>query len=126
MKVYLNKMKKLNPQYLLLGEAPGYKGCRLSGIGFTSEKVLFQNPFFENERIEFINEADQLESEISATIVWSVISKLSSKPLIWNIFPFHPHTATNLQSNRTPTNMELEEGKKILRDLLQIFEIQKL
>jgi hypothetical protein len=126
LKVYLTKMKNLNPKYLLLGEAPGYKGCRLSGIGFTSEKVLFDNPFFQNEQIEFINETDKLESEISATIVWSEISKLTSKPLIWNIFPFHPHSVADIQSNRTPTNTELEEGKRFLRDLLQIFEIQKV
>lgn len=126
LKVYLTKMKNLNPKYLLLGEAPGYKGCRLSGIGFTSEKVLFDNPFFQNEQIEFINKSDKLESEISATIVWSEISRLTSKPLIWNIFPFHPHSATDIQSNRTPTNTELEEGKRFLRDLLQIFKIQKI
>jgi len=126
LKVYLTKMKSLNPSYLLLGEAPGYKGCRLSGIGFTSEKILFDNPFFQNEQIQFINESNKLESEISATIVWSEISKLTSTPLIWNIFPFHPHSTNDIQTNRTPTKSELEEGKRFLRNLLQIFEIKKI
>ncbi len=30
-------MEQFNPKFLLLGEAPDHKGCRLSVIGFTSE-----------------------------------------------------------------------------------------
>ena len=126
LKVYLNKMKTLNPKYLILGEAPGYKGCRLSGIAFTSEKVLSKNDFFKNELIQFINDKHNYESEISATIVWSEISKLIDKPLIWNIFPFHPHSTNDTKTNRTPTKIELEEGKSFLNDLLEIFEIKKI
>ncbi len=126
LKVYLTKMKTINPRILILGEAPGYKGCRLSGIAFTSEKVLFENPFFSGEQIQFINIQKDLESEISATIVWSEISKFKEKPLIWNIFPFHPHSVVDIKTNRTPSNTELEEGKEFLNDLLQIFEIQKI
>jgi hypothetical protein len=29
LRVYLTKMKVVNPRFLILGEAPGYKGCRL-------------------------------------------------------------------------------------------------
>jgi len=126
LRIYLNKMKTVNPRFLILGEAPGYKGCRLSGIAFTSEKVLFENPFFKNEPIQFINEQGKLESEISATIVWSELSRLKEKPLIWNIFPFHPHSSDDIQTNRTPNQTELEEGKSFLIDLLEIFEIQKI
>ncbi len=126
LKVYLNKMKLANPNFLILGEAPGYKGCRLSGIAFTSERVLSQNEFFKNEPIQFINEKDKLESEISATIVWTEISKLNEQPLIWNIFPFHPHQVSDTKTNRTPTAKELEEGKRFLDDLLQIFDIKKI
>ncbi len=126
LKFYLNKMKLVNPNFLILGEAPGYKGCRLSDIAFTSERVLSQNEFFKNEPIQFINEKDKLESEISATIVWTKISKLNEKPLIWNIFPFHPHSVSDTKTNRTPTTKELEEGKSFLDDLLQIFDIKKI
>jgi hypothetical protein len=114
-------MKIVNPKILILGEAPGYKGCRLSGVAFTSERVLSQNEFFKNEPIQFINEKDKLETEISATIVWTEISKLNDQPLIWNIFPFHPHSTSDTKTNRTPTKAELEEGKSFLDDLLKIF-----
>jgi uracil-DNA glycosylase len=124
--VYLTKMKTLNSTILFLGEAPGYKGCRLSGLAFTSEKILFENEFFANEDMQFINDRNKLESEISATIVWSEIQKLKITPLIWNIFPFHPHNLNDIKSNRTPTNIELEEGKVFLLELLKIFEIKEI
>ena len=126
LKVYLYKMKALNPKFLILGEAPGYKGCRLSGLAFTSERILAQNEFFKNEDIQFINEMNKLEGEISATLVWNEISKLIYQPLIWNIFPFHPHSPNNTKTNRTPTKIELEEGKVFLDELIGIFNIKKI
>lgn len=126
LKVYLVKMHLRKPKFLILGEAPGYKGCRLSGVAFTSERVLSENEFFKNEPIQFINEPGKLESEISATIVWAEISKLMEQALIWNIFPFHPHATGDVKTNRTPTRTELEEGKSFLDDLLKIFDIKKI
>jgi hypothetical protein len=118
---YLVKMKSLNPKFLLLGEAPGHKGCRLTGIPFTSEKILANHPFFKNLNFQFIN--DNLESEQSATIVWNLLQNCDNKPLIWNIFPFHPYDGLNQNTNRTPNQNELEIGKKYLLILLDIFKI---
>jgi hypothetical protein len=126
LKVYLTKMKAMDPDFLLLGEAPGYKGCRLSGIPFTSERVMSEHPFFRDEPIQFINYREHLESEISATIVWNELSNLTIKPLIWNIFPFHPHLEDDTNTNRTPTMAELEEGKSYLEDILNMFNIKKI
>ncbi|WP_146185879.1 uracil-DNA glycosylase [Flavobacterium album] len=125
LRMYLSKMKNENPYHLLLGEAPGYKGCRLSGIAFTSEGILSKNDFFAGEEVQFINDAKR-ENEISATIVWNEISKLNKMPLIWNIYPFHPHLNDNVNTNRTPTQSELNEGKEILKSLLYIFSIKKI
>ena len=30
------------PRYLLIGEAPGYQGCRYSGVPFTSERLIVE------------------------------------------------------------------------------------
>lgn len=37
---YLRVMQAQRPTVLLLGEAAGYRGCRLTGVPFTSEAVL--------------------------------------------------------------------------------------
>lgn len=120
-------MKTLRPKLLILGEAPGYKGCRLSGIAFTSERILFENVFFNDDPIQFINDKENLESEMSATMVWNELSKCSDiMPLLWNIFPFHPHLENDTSTNRTPTKTELAEGKAVLEDLLEIYDIEKI
>src|SRR5680860_1017481 len=31
-----------NPRLLIIGEAPGYQGCRYSGLAFTSERQLVE------------------------------------------------------------------------------------
>ncbi len=122
LKLYLQKMKTLNPNILLLGEAPGYKGCRLTGVPFTSEKVLKNHPFFFNQDFQFINQ--QPESEKSATIVWDTLQNFKIIPLIWNIFPFHPFNENNCNTNRTPNKKELEYGKQLVIKLLQLFNIE--
>lgn len=122
--IYLLKMKSLNPKFLLLGEAPGYKGCRLTGIPFTSEKILAKHSFFRDCDFQFIS--NNLESEQSATIVWNVLQNFDKKPLIWNIFPFHPYDGKDFKTNRTPNEKELEIGKEYLLKLLDIFKIDTI
>jgi len=124
--MYLTTMKKINPDILFLGEAPGYKGCGFTGIPFTSEKILYENNFFRNQEYKYIHKIDNLESEISATIVWNELENLPFQPLIWNIFPFHPYKSDNKNSNRTPNLDELDEGVQYLKQLLEIFKINKI
>ena len=122
--LYLNYMKIQKPKILLVGEAPGYNGCGLTGIPFTSEYILANNPFFANHEFQYINEKHQKGK--SATVVWKCLGKHESKPLIWNIFPFHPHKKGNYKSNRPPNRDEINFGREFLSDLLDIFSIQQI
>ena len=123
---YLLQMQARKPGILLLGEAAGYKGCGITGIPFTSERVMASNPFFKDAEFQCLHADAALVSEISATIVWGVLDKCQVLPLLWNIFPFHPHRTGNKQSNRTPDRDELEKGVFYVQLLLRIFPVKKI
>jgi hypothetical protein len=122
---YLYTMKKRSPSIMLIGEAPGYKGCRLTGIPFSSEYILKENPFFKANNYKLIEKNRTLRKESSATIVWRELEKYNHIPLIWNIFPFHPYKPGRPNdSNRTPIVSELELGRKFLLELIDIYYIK--
>ena len=127
---YLENMFILNPSILLVGEAPGYKGCTLTGIPFTSEFIINNHNNFDDLK-GCIALGKQKES--AATIMWDTLDELIKedrlliKPLMWNIFPFHPIEGKNVKSNRTPNANECLYGFSILKELLDLFpSIEKI
>jgi len=111
---------------LLVGEAPGYAGCALTGIPFTSEAVI------QNSRHPFIHALRPhlriagTQSEQTATIVWNYLSERPAMPVFWNIFPFHPHKPGRLRGNRTPRAAEAEFGREILDRVVEILGPKRL
>jgi uracil-DNA glycosylase len=106
--------------HLLVGEAPGYNGCALTGIPFTSERVIqvCQHPLLVSLRPLFISTTSV--SERTATIVWNHLCGCRTVPAFWNAFPFHPHNAGTPHSNRTPSGAEITAGLPFLSLVLQI------
>lgn len=113
LEAYLNARLGRPDLLLLVGEAPGYQGCRFSGIAFTSERSLPQE-----RRSSLRPEAWQ---EPSATIVHGALAALGleERTVLWNAVPFHPAAGTPL-SNRTPTKLELSLGRPYLVELISI------
>lgn len=126
--LYFWQMAQLNPQILLVGEAPSYQGCRLTGVPFCSEFILLDgikeiDIFGESKGYRKTGEFERVRKEPSATIVWGLLARLESIPLLWNAFPFHPFKAKNAWSNRPPTSVELKIGENYLEGIIQIFDI---
>lgn len=121
---YLNRMRKLSPEVVLVGEAPGKEGCAVTGIPFTSEFQLVTEPFFEGGNYAVVNE-DEPKKERTATAFWDILNQAGSYPLLWNIYPFHPFDPAT-RKNRCPNKQEIELGKAVLEKLLIIFNIKKI
>ena len=125
LKLYLNNIYKRSPEYIFIGEAPGYKGCRITGIPFTSEYILlqdFKNGLFGNNNGYKIINVENPYKESTATIIWQYFRNKEIVPFFWNAFPFHPYKNNNFNSNRKPNNDEILIGIKYLDILLNIFK----
>ena len=129
LRLYLNYLYKLSPKYIFIGEAPGYNGCKITGIPFTSEYILnidFGNGIFGIKNGYKTINANNCQKEPTATIVWELFNKYQKTvPCFWNIFPFHPHIANNKLSNRKPNQSELKIGIKYLEELIRLLNINK-
>jgi uracil-DNA glycosylase len=114
----------IEPGYLLIGEASGYQGCRISGIPFTSERLIIEGvvPRLPHEGAR-LSTRKRPWSEPSATIVWGTLRALgiAERTILWNAFPWHPHGSAEPHSNRTPSPAECMQGLAALEALLRLF-----
>ena len=122
--IYLRYMKNTSPDTLFVGEAPGYLGCALSGIPFTDEFRLTEQgrkgclPLLEAGYKIAPKNHSKPHKETSARIMWSSFVCNDFFPMLWNIFPFHPHNENSKSSNRTPTQAEIKTHIQVFFDLL--------
>lgn len=124
LKTYLSIIRENRSRVLLVGEAPGYRGTRRTGVPFSSEKIILTHPFFTTRKEFTIENVAHPIAEASASIVWRTMDELQFFPLIWASFPFHPHEPGNDLTNRAPTKEELVLGQAPLRLLMELFEIE--
>lgn len=116
---YLNYFVSNVPPLILIGEAPGYRGCCVSGIPFTSTSVVKNSEFFN--RIGASESNNELQVESTASIIWNYLDSIKRYPLFWNAYPFHPHVKNDAKTNRRPDKPELEVGKTYLLRLISIY-----
>jgi uracil-DNA glycosylase len=91
---------RADAEVVLVGEAAGYRGARVSGIPFTSERQLTGSG----------------PTEATATIVHRVLTALGveDEVLLWNVVPTHPGSET---TNRRPTRAEVTAAAPFLDEL---------
>ena len=85
---------------LLVGEAAGWRGARVSGLPFTSERQL----------------TGAAPGEATATIVQATLRELGLEGdvLLWNLVPTHPHPPDRQAANRPPKRAEIRAARAFL------------
>ncbi len=126
---YLREMQDRAPKVLLLGEAPGFRGMRITGIPFTNRSIL-EGPanefglFGPGKGYVLPVDAAGIAAEPTATVMWQVLAELEFLPLLWSACPWHTHVPGQPLSNRTPRASEAALGTPFWQALTEAFPIE--
>ncbi|MET4591684.1 uracil-DNA glycosylase [Arthrobacter sp. 754] len=129
LEIYLQEMLDRSPKVLLLGEAPGFRGMRITGVPFTN-RTMFEGPansfglFGPGKGYALPAEAAEAAAEPTATVMWEVLAELRFLPLLWSACPWHTHVPGRPRSNRTPTAAEAALGTPFWQELTELFHIE--
>jgi uracil-DNA glycosylase len=106
--------------HLLVGEAPGERGCARTGIPFTDERLLRsgEHPFLVSLRPAV--KAVGSTAESTAGIVWGHLADCGLVPAFWNAVPFHPRS--DAKRNRAPTRSEVLSCQVFLDQILGVLK----
>ncbi len=126
LELYLQEMLDRQPKVLLVGEAPGFRGMRITGVPFTN-RVILGGPansfglFGPGKGYVLPPEAAGVAAEPTATVLWQVLEEVGALPLLWSAFPWHTHQPGKPLSNRTPKPSETKLGTPFWQELAELF-----
>ncbi|ROR21406.1 hypothetical protein EC845_2222 [Comamonas sp. BIGb0124] len=123
---YLAAVEELGTDTLWMGRDLGYRGGRRTGLALTDEARL---PMFA---AHYPGSAPSKATkgpsvaERTAAEIWAVLSRLELPPLLWNVFPFHPHEPDDPMTNRRFAARELSEVTDLNNILITWLGIKRI
>lgn len=125
---YLTALQPFRPTVLLLAEAPGYRGCRYSGLPVVSERIMLEGVekwgLFGDGFRATSGQPDGV-AEMTATILWGALAEhLDTPPVIWNTVPLHPHRPGLPDTNRAPRVSEIRMGQPFVEAMMALYPIR--
>jgi len=131
LQLYLQDMLERRPKVLLVGEAPGYRGMRLTGVPFTNRDILqsregYFGLFGPDKGYVMPAEATSVAAEPTATVMWDVLAGLDFLPLLWSAYPLHSHQPGRPLSNRAPSAAEALAGRPFWQELAKLFAVESV
>ncbi len=114
-----------NPACAIIGEAPGWRGARYTGVAFTSEQLIYDRavPRIVSCGGNRITTQPSPIKEPSATMVWKEIYRhqLQERVVMFNAVPWHPEGKDSPLSNRPPRDDEKKAGLERLELFFHLF-----
>lgn len=128
--LYLGQLAERRPATLLLGEAPSYRGMRVTGVPFTNTTILRRGiPHFGllgTANGYEVPDTPRVAAEPTATVMWNALVELDFLPLLWSAYPLHPHRPGNPLSNRRPSVREATDWAWSWQELAEVFSIRSV
>lgn len=123
---YLLALEEAGTETIWLGRDLGYRGGRRTGLALTDEVHLpFLSQYFNGKQFNQATQGERV-SERTAIEIWNFIRKIPETPLLWNVFPLHPHLSDDEFTNRKFTNSELSKIEHLNAELIDWFKIKKI
>lgn len=116
-----------NTDSIWFGRDLGYRGGRRTGLALTDEVWMFSGAFAleAGTKIARATHGSAL-AERTAAVIWSVIKRLQTPPMLWNAFPLHPHEPSSPFTNRAHSMKERRETAWAIEALVDRFENPRL
>lgn len=120
-------------QYLLevgtdtvwMGRDLGYRGGRRTGLALTDEAHLAWVARVYRGASAVRATKGEAVAERTAAEIWGALPQLEIPPLLWNVFPFHPHEDGDAMSNRKFSAGELAQVEDINAQLFEGLGIRR-
>ena len=126
LRTLLAAAQQLGIDTIWMGRDLGYRGGRRTGLALTDERNLPAMsriyPGSESSKTTIGPEV----AERTAAEIWAVLALLDKPPLLWNVFPFHPHDKDEPFTNRKFTNRELREVDDLNASLIHWLGIRRI
>lgn len=126
LRTLLSAAQVLGIDTIWMGRDLGYRGGRRTGLALTDERHLPAMskiyPGTESLRTTVGPEV----AERTAAEIWAVLALLDKPPLLWNVFPFHPHDCGDPFTNRKFTSRELREVDDLNATLIKWLGIRRI
>lgn len=123
---YLAAVHRAGCDTMWMGRDLGYRGGRRTGLALTDEANLGQVPIRYPGASVVRSTRGAIVAERTAAEIWSVLMRVGDPPLLWNVFPFHPHEPGNSLSNRKFTARELAVAEGLNRELIEWLGIRRI
>lgn len=118
LRAYLEAVRASGTDTVWMGRDLGYKGGRRTGLALTDEHHLHLLATVYPGATWARATHGPACIERTATEIWKCLAALATPPLLWNVFPLHPHEPEQPFTNRKFAARELDAVQAINSELL--------